>query len=237
MGNNQSRGFGVWNNTRQNLTICLRMGATHYYENDVRPGEVFYRWPGAVWYTVHAYSTENVGHMTDSRRNWEIIKVVLFSVFTAVVVFSLVGILLYAIISKPWDAFNKIYEKLVSAFENIGLDTTREAITFLSEFLSNNTEQATTPEETRRQLRQSISATEHGCYGGGSGTWFEVTQALSSMTRQDGTQVNIVGGEMRLVRRNFASIQRRLNAREIAFTEESAQKWHARRRRRPHRDR
>ena len=68
MGNNTSCGFGVVNNTKFNLTVRLSMGATHYFENDIRPGQVFYRWPGAVWYTVDVYPSELGGRMT--RENW-----------------------------------------------------------------------------------------------------------------------------------------------------------------------
>ena len=71
MGNNTC-GFGVVNNTEFDLTVCLSMGATHYYENDIRPGEVFYRWPGAVWYTVSVYPSELGGRMTGKQQGKEI---------------------------------------------------------------------------------------------------------------------------------------------------------------------
>ena len=37
------------------------MHATHYYENRVKENEIFYRRPGAVWYTVYAYARDPSG--------------------------------------------------------------------------------------------------------------------------------------------------------------------------------
>eukprot|EP01004_Peranema_trichophorum_P009528 NODE_8278_length_693_cov_61.487719_g7656_i0.p1 GENE.NODE_8278_length_693_cov_61.487719_g7656_i0~~NODE_8278_length_693_cov_61.487719_g7656_i0.p1 ORF type:complete len:192 (+),score=39.11 NODE_8278_length_693_cov_61.487719_g7656_i0:66-578(+) len=41
------------------------MGGTHYYENYVAPGRIFYRWPGAVFYTIYAYPTTEENKMTN----------------------------------------------------------------------------------------------------------------------------------------------------------------------------
>ncbi len=57
MGNSESCGFGVLNSTQHKLTVCLTMSSTHYWEENVMPGKIFYRWPGAVWYTVYVYPT------------------------------------------------------------------------------------------------------------------------------------------------------------------------------------
>lgn len=54
MGNNTSNGFGVLNLSTYKVNIGLSMGGTHYYENGVNHGEIFYRCPGAVHYTVYA---------------------------------------------------------------------------------------------------------------------------------------------------------------------------------------
>ena len=56
MGNTQKCGFGVLNNSHmKELNIGLSMAGTHYYENAVGHGKIFYRWPGAVHYTVYAF--------------------------------------------------------------------------------------------------------------------------------------------------------------------------------------
>lgn len=62
MGATQSCGFGVLNkSTIPEINIGLSMQATHYYENGVKENEIFYRWPGAVWYTVYAYARDPSG--------------------------------------------------------------------------------------------------------------------------------------------------------------------------------
>ncbi len=52
------------------------MWATHYWENNVQPGEIFYIWPGAVWYTISAHPTNLMGAMTKTQRGRELAKVV-----------------------------------------------------------------------------------------------------------------------------------------------------------------
>ena len=49
------KGFGVLNDSNMEINIGLSMAATHYYENSVCKGEIFYRQPGAVHYTVYAF--------------------------------------------------------------------------------------------------------------------------------------------------------------------------------------
>ena len=46
---------------------------THYFENSVKRGSIFYRWPGAVFYTVYGYPRKPDGSndMTYSQRNHE----------------------------------------------------------------------------------------------------------------------------------------------------------------------
>ena len=75
MGVHTDGGFGVLNMTNFKITCGLSMGATHYYENDVLPGQIFYRWPGAVWYTVYCLPTTDSTRMTDGKCAKEIITV------------------------------------------------------------------------------------------------------------------------------------------------------------------
>lgn len=57
MGNTQNCGFGVLNNsTLQEINVGLSMGVTHRFENGIKHGQIFYRWPGAVHYTVFAFA-------------------------------------------------------------------------------------------------------------------------------------------------------------------------------------
>lgn len=59
MGNNQGRGIGVLNHSSINeINVGLSMGPTHYFENGIKHGEIFYRRPGAVHYTVYAFARQ-----------------------------------------------------------------------------------------------------------------------------------------------------------------------------------
>ena len=98
MGNKESCGFGAVNNTKHNLTVCMSMGATHYFENDIAPGEVFYRWPGAVWYTVYVYPSELYRKMTTARVAKEVGIATAIGVIGGIgLVGSIVGITLAAL--------------------------------------------------------------------------------------------------------------------------------------------
>lgn len=62
MGNTQTCGFGVLNKSNiKQINVGLSMAATHKFENGIKPGEIFYRWPGAVHYTVYAYARQPDG--------------------------------------------------------------------------------------------------------------------------------------------------------------------------------
>ena len=78
MGATQSCGFGVLNkSTIPEINIGLSMQATHYYENGVKENEIFYRWPGAVWYTVYAYARDPSGK--NDITNGQVVKEVVLS--------------------------------------------------------------------------------------------------------------------------------------------------------------
>ena len=60
MGNSVNAGIGVLNKSEfSTINVGLSQGFTHYYENDINNGEIFYRWPGAVWYTVYVTNGDN----------------------------------------------------------------------------------------------------------------------------------------------------------------------------------
>ena len=74
MGNSQNCGFGVLNDTDDEVTVILSMGGPHYYENSIPPRGLFYRWPGAVHYTVIAYKTDDIGELTEKEKGWQLFK-------------------------------------------------------------------------------------------------------------------------------------------------------------------
>ncbi len=49
------------NSSLQEINVGLSMAAMHYFENSVKYGEIFYRRPGAVWYTVIAFARQPDG--------------------------------------------------------------------------------------------------------------------------------------------------------------------------------
>ena len=82
MGNTKTCGFGVLNNSRlQEINVGMSMGALHKFENSVKYGEIFYRWPGAVWYTVMAFARQPDGSndITSGRVGKEVALAALFA--------------------------------------------------------------------------------------------------------------------------------------------------------------
>ena len=62
MGNSPSQGFGVISlSSIKVINVGLSMVITHYFENDIKHGEIFYRCPGAVHYTAYAFARKHDG--------------------------------------------------------------------------------------------------------------------------------------------------------------------------------
>ena len=78
MGDAQSRGIGVLNKTGEDINVVLSMAAPHYYENGVKPDQIFYRWPGAVHYTVCVWIRRDDGSndMTSGEKALGILRAV-----------------------------------------------------------------------------------------------------------------------------------------------------------------
>ena len=67
MGNTANAGLAILNETEFPVTCTCSMGTTHRYEDHVQPGQIFYRWPGAVWMTLAASRTTESTRYTDER--------------------------------------------------------------------------------------------------------------------------------------------------------------------------
>ena len=91
MGNTESLGFGILNSTPYPMTIALSMAATHYYENNVKSGEIFYRWPGAVHYTVYAYPYNKDSKMTNIKACSEIALASILGISTVALSLATLG--------------------------------------------------------------------------------------------------------------------------------------------------
>lgn len=75
-------GFGILNNANFAITFGCSIAATDYYENDVQPGEIFYRWPGAVWMTLFARPTTDKTRYTNGKCAWEIARTTALAALT-----------------------------------------------------------------------------------------------------------------------------------------------------------
>ena len=82
MGDAESKGIGVLNKTGEDINVVLSMAAPHYYENGVKPNQIFYRWPGAVHYTVCAWirASNGTNDMTTLKKGLGIFKSVAIGV-------------------------------------------------------------------------------------------------------------------------------------------------------------
>ncbi|CAF4405923.1 unnamed protein product, partial [Adineta steineri] len=49
------------------MNIYLSMGAIHHYANKIKPKEAFTIYPGAVWYTVGCFLSDETNSITDGQ--------------------------------------------------------------------------------------------------------------------------------------------------------------------------
>eukprot|EP01084_Bolivina_argentea_P263020 445038_1 len=190
MGTNQSSGFGVLNSTGFPLTIGLSMGGTHYYENKVKNGEIFYRRPGAVYYTVFAYDSHPSRRITKGQCAKEIASVAVPLALGVIGTAVTAGVGIAGCLSAASNAAVATVETVeigastvvaTSAVNtaktvSLGAKITKTAITTSISVLS-------TPATTVASYRQfktkhfmkPLYGETKGCYGGGRGTWIEVT--------------------------------------------------------------
>ena len=96
MSGQGSYGIAVVNNTDKEINVVLSMAAPHYYENGIKPNQIFYRYPGAVHYTVCVWFRRSDGSndMTPGKKAKGIAKTVAASVFGVgmAVGFGLIGL-------------------------------------------------------------------------------------------------------------------------------------------------
>lgn len=157
MGNKQSCGFGVLNKSNiQEINIGLSMAGTHYYENRVENGKIFYRWPGAVHYTVYALarSPDGKNDISDGQCAWEITKSSIIGISTAGAV----------IFTAATAAKSLAVVEATQLLITTGINTYVAADATL-----------TASEEVISAFEKSKLYCEvKGCYGGGRGSWYVV---------------------------------------------------------------
>jgi len=160
MGNG---GFGVLNDTDMSLQIGLSMDAVHYFENEVAPREIFYRRPGAVWYTVFAYQALPNNEITKTKVTWGIIKVTGKIILPVIVV---VGGLISLMVKAGTPISNVVSN---------GSEAVVGGANLLADGLKNiqNVNSIEIP---------NMYCCRQGCYGGGAGTWIVVENAGDKIT-------------------------------------------------------
>lgn len=170
MGNTQTCGFGVLNESHmKELNIGLSMAGTHYYENAVSDGRVFYRWPGAVHYTVYAMARDPEGKndITDGQCAKQITGSSLIGIATAGVTVMTMGSMLtpmafvFAPLTHVGGAAGLVAQAgVLGAVDGLGAYATSAVATKALGLAFENSK---------------LYCEKKGCYGGGSGSWMAVT--------------------------------------------------------------
>ena len=106
MGNDQTMGVAILNNTNFKITCGASMGATQKYGNDIMPGEIWYRHTGAVWVTLFAMPTTEKTRYSDGRCPVEIIKETVVITFATAVTLASLGAL--APLFGPYAGFSAV---------------------------------------------------------------------------------------------------------------------------------
>lgn len=169
MGNTQTCGFGVLNKSHvPELNIGLSMAGTHYYENSVKEGEIFYRWPGAVHYTVYAFvrSPDGKNDITNSTCAKEISGVAITSVVAAGITVATMGTMLTpaAVVLAP---LTTVGGAAGLTLEAAGIGAAAGVTAYKS------TEEATKAMGLAFK-NSKLYCEMKNCYGGGAGSWLVI---------------------------------------------------------------
>ena len=183
MGNSQSCGIGVLNNSNLEINVGMSMVATHYFENGIKKREIFYKWPGAVTYTVFAFArskkpNEEAG-TNDLTKERVIKEVIIVSgvLGGGIAVGAVVTAVTAGVAAGPVAAAIGLAEVgavggTIIAASAIGAGTVAGTTSGL---VGAYTSQAAATEAFNAAVRRSaLYCRERGCYAGGSGTWLIV---------------------------------------------------------------
>ena len=153
------------------------MAATHKFENCVRNGEIFYRWPGAVWYTVFAYARQADG--SNDITEGQVVKEVTLGVFlygaVAGVSVATMGTMLAptAVALAPLAVAGTLTAEAAAAAVLTASAEAAVAGAIAGASFYNSAEAA--KEALGLAFKKSNLYCEmKGCYGGGSGSWLVV---------------------------------------------------------------
>ena len=195
MGNTANAGLAILNETDFPVTCTCSMGATQRYENHVQPGQILYRWPGAVWMTLAASQTTESTMYTDDRcRNQFSLVSVAFGGGGS----SAVGNILANIFANMVDTgVSRSVEatRAINALTTLAAFFTKIMGLFSYPIASLKSEKALTSDEIESEslrsyeqaLRSSnLETSQIGCYGGRDGTWLILSGGPQKYITSDG---------------------------------------------------
>ena len=155
------------NNSDLEINVGLSMAALHYFENGVKPGEIFYKRPGAVWYTVIAFvrQTDGGNDITRGLVAKQVTRAVFFAGGAAVAL-PLLGIIpAAAAVGAAVAVLEKTRKVAGQKLTSEDLDADIGIYDSVEEY----------QEGIRKAFEKSkLLCEERGCYGGGSGSWLIV---------------------------------------------------------------
>lgn len=149
----------------------LSMAATHYYENSIGHGQIFYRWPGAVHYTVYAQVAPEITSSTSAK---EIVTATAIGVTTAVGVIGSAG-LAAAPIASAFASAGGVFTAggsvvLMAEGGAMGIAATVGGAALVGGAADYALTSKVMPYMLTIPDADKLTK-KAGCYGGGSGTW------------------------------------------------------------------
>ncbi|KAJ8049385.1 hypothetical protein HOLleu_02116 [Holothuria leucospilota] len=170
---NETSGFAVLNLSSYTVHFGLSMAATHYHENNVKHGEIFYRWPGAVHYTVSARAAPQFSEGTGSKTTTK----------EGLLEVTCVGAAVTAVILLPGKPAHEdtaaslvTWEKGGAIGSEVGTATSAEG--------SNYAIVKQVLDALAHVPASDLSTKKMGCYGGGSGTWLVLRGGVQHVNRE-----------------------------------------------------
>eukprot|EP00756_Hemistasia_phaeocysticola_P011049 Hpha_TRINITY_DN15078_c8_g2::TRINITY_DN15078_c8_g2_i3::g.123701::m.123701 len=168
MGNKMA-GYGLLNETDVPVTVGLSMGGYHYYENSVLPGEIFYRWPGAVHYTITCFPTGDDTYITDGSCVSSTIMSSVAGIATAAATLATMGAA--SVVAAGAVTGTTVCGVVVSGSVLSAVYAAAGIVAVIGELWGGS--------ETNEKLQQWLCAlgesqlyvSKAGFYGGGSGSW------------------------------------------------------------------
>ena len=150
------------------INIGLSMAGTHYYENSVKEGKIFYRWPGAVHYTVYAFvrSPDGKNDLTNGTCAKEIVGSSIIGIVTAGITVATMGSML--------TPAAMLFAPLTTVGGTAGLMAEAAGAGGIAAFGAYGSAAKATEAMGLAFKNSELYCQMKGCYGGGNGSWLIV---------------------------------------------------------------